>query len=248
MLEKLLSLISSKIITISRQQKRELVNLGIASSAKINIIPLGFDFTNILPSPSDHKKFKNIHKIPQDSKITGIIGRLTGIKNHELFIQIAERLLKKFKNVYFPIIGDGELKEYLQDIINKKGLSKNVFITGFITDLKSVYADLDVVLLTSINEGTPVAIIESMAASKLVCCTNVGGISDFIDNTVDGFYFDSLAPEPFVDLLSNWIADPSSYKEVQKQAQKKASKYFEETRLIKDIEYLYIKMCERKNR
>ena len=239
LIEKFLARYSTKIIAISKKQKEELVELGICESEKIEIIKLGFDFEDVLPDKTDAGLFRKKNKIPINADLIGIVGRLTPIKNHMLFLNICEEVLKKYQDIYFAIIGDGELKEQLEEEINKRGLKPNVFITGFIKNLKPVYADLDIVLLTSKNEGTPVALIEAMACNKIVMTTNVGGVTDFIDHCVDGFYFPKGEVKLFVDEINNWRLNKIQYEKIKNNASKKAFELFRSERLIKDIKNLY---------
>jgi glycosyltransferase involved in cell wall biosynthesis len=238
-IEKMLAKLSTKIIAISRKQKEELVELGICESEKIEIIKLGFNFEDILPDKTDAGLFRKKYEIPIKADLIGIVGRLTPIKNHMLFLNICEEVLRKYQDIYFAIIGDGELKEQLEEEINKRGLKPNVFITGFIKNLKPVYADLDIVLLTSNNEGTPVALIEAMACNKIVMTTNVGGVTDFIDHCVDGFCFPKGEVKLFVDEINNWRLNNIQYEKIKNNASKKAFELFRSERLIKDIKKLY---------
>ena len=239
LIEKFLARYSTKIIAISKKQKEELVELGICESEKIEIIKLGFDFEDVLPDKTDVGLFRKKYKIPIKADLIGIVGRLTPIKNHMLFLNICEEVLKKYQDIYFAIIGEGELKEQLEKELNKRGLKPNVFITGFIKNLKPVYADLDIVLLTSNNEGTPVALIEAMACNKIVMTTNVGGVTDFIDHCVDGFYFPKGEVKLFVDEINNWKLNKIQYEKIKNNASKKAFELFRSERLIKDIKNLY---------
>ena len=245
-IEKKLAIISDKIIAISNQQKQEILDLGITNEKKINIIPLGFDFENVIPSLSDIGKFRKKYSIPQEAKLIGIIGRLAPIKNHKLFIDIAERLLKKYDNLFFSIIGDGELNGYLQGEINRRNLNDKIIITGVIKNLKSVYADLDLVLLTSNNEGTPVAIIEAMACRKIVMTTKVGGVVDIVENGVNGFCFQKGDSDSFVKKIEFWLMNDIDNELMKDTASKMAFKRFNYKRLKNDIESMYKILLENK--
>ncbi len=161
LIERVLASFSTKIIAISPEQKKDLIAYGIADEEDIIVIPLGFDLDPFLQvEPQKHS-----------GKIIAIVGRLVPIKNHYLFIKIA----RAFPDHEFWIVGDGELHEELQLIA-----PKNVKFKGFIKDMPSVYAEIDLLLLTSLNEGTPVAIIEALAAGVPVLATDVGGIKDVL--------------------------------------------------------------------
>jgi glycosyltransferase involved in cell wall biosynthesis len=114
----------------------------------------------------------------------GIVGRLTSIKNHSLFLEAIRFLLAERKEMRarFLIVGDGELRKDLEEMTKELALADRVIFTGWIKDLKSFYADLDILALTSNNEGTPVAVIEAMAAGVPVIATDVGGVRELISD------------------------------------------------------------------
>jgi glycosyltransferase involved in cell wall biosynthesis len=238
-IEKFLAAISTRIIVISEKQRDEIAGLKIAPQNKLEIVKLGFDFENVLPQESDKGTFKKQFGYSEDDILIGIVGRVTAIKNHYLFLDIAEKLSKLFPNVKFPIIGDGDLREEIQEEIDKRKLNNTVKITGFLTNLKPVYADLNYVTLTSKNEGTPVALIEAMACKKVVLSTNVGGVSDFISNGKSGFYFDSFKPDDFVKVLSDLINGKIDKESIVENANITAQKMFGSNRLVNDILKIY---------
>lgn len=240
--EKMLAINSTKIITISEQQKNELLTLGITNNNKNEVINLGFQFENVIPTKDDKSKFREKHNLSEDVKLIGIVGRLVPIKNHHLFLEIAEEIIKDHSNVYFPIIGDGELREDIEKEIVTRNLNERVFVTGFIKNLKPVYADLDMVLLTSNNEGTPVALIEAMACKKLVMSTRVGGVEDFIENGINGFFFPKGNSDFFVYEINSWLENEEKYIEIKTNANIKAIEKFSYKRLINDMDNLYSKL------
>jgi len=110
----------------------------------------------------------------------GIVGRLTGIKNHQLLLQAA-KIIKdrgKGKEFEFLVIGDGELKEELARYASELGLHESVTFMGWQRDMPSLYQAIDAIVVTSLNEGTPVTLMEAMAAGKAVIATDVGGVKD----------------------------------------------------------------------
>lgn len=244
LMERALAKHTTKIIAISRQQKEELVDLKICKQKKIEIINLGFDFDNVLPNRTHISSFRDEYNIPPGVPLLGIIGRLTRIKNHSMFIDICERVLKINKDMIFVIVGDGELRNSIEKEIHRRKLNSNILLTGNKKDLKKVYADLDIVMLTSNNEGTPVAIIEAMACSKLVLATNVGGVSDIIEYGKDGFYFPAGDIKSFVNIILDWQSNRDNYIHLQSNASKKVLRLFNSDRLIDETDRLYKKLLE----
>jgi glycosyltransferase involved in cell wall biosynthesis len=237
-IERFLALLTTNIIAISEKQKQDLIDFKISKPSNIKVIKLGIDFHHIMPQSDDYGKFKNEYSIPDTASIVSIISRLSPIKNHSLFIEIAHLL--KDENIYFLIVGGGECKEMIEDEIKHKDLTK-IIMTGQIYDLKPVYADSDFVLITSINEGTPVALIEAMANGKIVMSTNVGGVSDFIVNGVNGFYFEEKNPVVFAEKILDIINKKIDKNTIAENARDTAISTFSVERLVKDISELYKK-------
>lgn len=248
-IERFLSLISTKIIAISKIQKEELLGFKIAPAKKIEIVKLGFNFDNVIAQADYKTDFRERFKLNEDDILVGIIGRVVPIKNHKMFVDIAEKVLKNtIKNVKFIIVGDGEERDNIQNYISQKGLESIFVFTGFTSNLKEIYKEVDIVALTSINEGTPVAIIEAMANRKIVFSTNVGGITDFIDNNQSGFYFDLNDNNGYANKLISVINsfDSKELSRVREKAYNVAMDNFSYHRLIKDIDKLYSDLLAKK--
>lgn len=245
-IEKFLAKISTHIITISHQQQQEICDLRIAPMHKVKIIHLGFQFENVIPQPFHKNQFRNSLNLPENSPLVGVIGRLVPIKNHTLFIDIAQLVLRTRPEVMFLIVGDGELRDNLQEEIMKRNLATNILITGFKEDLKPVYADLDIVVLTSLNEGTPVAIIEAMACGKPIITTKVGGIEDFVNHKENGFLMNHFNPIIFAKYILEIINNTYDINSLMEEASKTAFEKFSFSRLKLEIENLYISSLEKR--
>ena len=183
-IEKILAKFTDAIVVVSEQQKEDLChNFGIGHPDQYQVIPLGFNLTPFARSASNRGKFRaHLNLKDNGIRLVGIIGRLTPIKNHRLFLEAARLLItaRGDTRTLFLIVGDGELRRDVEDLTQHLGLVEKVVFTGWIRDLAPLYADLDVVALTSDNEGTPVAVIEAMAARVPVIATDVGGVRELI--------------------------------------------------------------------
>ncbi|MCF8127339.1 MAG: glycosyltransferase [Deltaproteobacteria bacterium] len=181
--ERVLARKTDVIVAISQTQKEDLVNeFHIAPADKIRVIPLGFDLTPFLMGDQKRGFFRKSIAEGDNTLLVGIVGRLVPIKNHALFLNMAEIFLNEDTdlNVKFVVIGDGELSDTLQAHAENAGLTNHVKFCGWRRDLPEVYTDLDILALTSINEGTPVSIIEAMASGTSVISTDAGGVRDLL--------------------------------------------------------------------
>ena len=234
--EKGLAYFTNKIITVSEEIKRELISLGIAKADKILVIPLGFELEKFLEIvPRDQKEIVNI----------GIVGRLVPVKNHWLFLKAAQMLRLSLANeakpykVKFKIVGDGELKQKLEESSLKLNIADCVEFVGWQKDLVKVYSELDIVCLTSLNEGTPVSLIEAMASGKAVIATNVGGVRDLLGQD-RGIVVEPNNTEAFSKALFSLLADVNFRERLGKKASEFVKERFTKHRLLRDIEELYL--------
>jgi len=243
-LERLLALWTDRIVVISDSQKCELVDdYKIAPANKVEVIPLGFDLEPFLKLPQ--MRFDDWWRGDKNAISIGIIGRLTAIKNHELFFDFIEEL-EKHLACEIHVIGDGERRE-IGDYIVRKKLVSSVTLHGWVpyNDMPAIYKLLDVVVCSSHNEGTPVTLIEAMAAGRLVIATPVGGVPDLIGRDFGrGVYLDPDNIKASVSDLMKCIHSKSYIKIIDR-----ARDYVKENhgldQLIKNINGLYwrLKIC-----
>src|SRR5262249_45452031 len=135
------------------------------------VIPLGLDLNTISTSSDELKQEFDIKK---EMILIGIVGRLCEIKNHSLMLEAAAILKRDGYDVKLAILGDGHLRPQLEEQVEKLGISQSIIFTGFRRDVTMLYAGLDLVVLTSLNEGTPLTLIEALAAGRAVASTEVG--------------------------------------------------------------------------
>lgn len=238
LIEKTIALFTTKIVAISAEQKKDLVNYGIAAAEKISVIPLGFELEKLTVNPKT-RYLKTLLQLSDNTKLVGIVGRLVPIKNHNYFIEIAEKVLRKIDNVRFLIIGDGELRPQLEDLIRRIGLSGKIIITGFLEKAENIYSDLDVVMLTSKNEGTPVTLIEALACAKPVLSTDVGGVRDILQHGKYGYLETLDNAEKYANDLISILMNYSKAQEMAKLGQNYILSHYDAKILIKNINALY---------
>ncbi|MCX7955283.1 MAG: glycosyltransferase [Bacteroidales bacterium] len=192
-IERYLASKSDAIIALSKQQKFDLTEVyKIAPANKVKIIPLGFNLSKFT-EPKDIKRisFRQKYNIKNSDIIISTIGRLVPVKNHYMFINaIAKAKQRTTKKIKAIIAGDGSEKGNL--INYAKSLGLRVSLNGDVNDdfdikflswvkeIDELYCSTDIVALTSLNEGTPVCLIEAQAAGVPIVATNVGGIKDIV--------------------------------------------------------------------
>jgi glycosyltransferase involved in cell wall biosynthesis len=177
-LERLTARLTDRLITISPGLKDELAGVyHVAPAKKFTVVPLGLELT---PIPRHQGTFRAQCGISPDAPLIGIVGRLVPIKNHDLFLAMAVRVRQQRPGARFVVVGDGECRLAIETQAEALGLREAVTFTGFLRDLWPVYSDLDVLVISSRNEGTPVSVIEALAAGVPVVATAVGGVPDVL--------------------------------------------------------------------
>jgi len=229
--ERFLALFTDKIITVSENLKDELAEkFRIAPENKISVIELGFELEDLLKLPErENQQTINI----------GIVGRLVPIKNHKMLFKSVCRGGFQTRPYRIIVIGDGEMRGELEKYAEELGIRDRIEFKGWIKDLKAIYEELDIVALTSLNEGTPVSLIEAMAGARPVVATNVGGVKDIVKDGVSGYLVESGNVEEFTRRLLELIKDSEKRKAFGLNGRDIVKNRFSKERLIKDTERLY---------
>ncbi len=262
-IERLLArMITDRLIVISKQQSVEIgEKFRVGRAGQLKVIPLGLDLGLFADYASRRAKFRHELCIPDHTILIGIVGRLTEIKNHQMFLNVAWRLksidpaLRRQGAVRFMVIGDGGLREALELQSQQLDLDKDVIFVGGRRDPEYFYPALDVVTLTSRNEGTPLTLIEAMANARPVVATSVGGVVDLLGDLVeDGPYQvcrRGIAVPPgdedtFAAALSRIIRDRSLRQELGERGLEFVVVNYSKERLFEDIKHLYEELAHKK--
>lgn len=192
-IERLLARINTdRLIVLGEQQLHEIRDtFAIGRPEQYAIVPLGMDFSVLHGKSDTGAALRATWGIGATETVVGIVGRLAAIKNHDLFLRVAARTKGSTR---FVVYGDGGERDRLVDRAAELGIENRVVFAGT-CEVDEIYASLDVAALTSRNEGTPLAIIEAMAAGKPVISTAVGGVVDLLGPverrvTANGSFFE----------------------------------------------------------
>jgi glycosyltransferase involved in cell wall biosynthesis len=180
--ERLLARRTDRIVAISPAIRDELLREHqIGRAEQYRVVPLGFDLSALAAiDDGARQSARATLGIPPDARVVSTVGRLTAIKQHHLFLETARLIAEQDPAALFLVIGDGELRADLENAARQPGLAGRVRFLGWRRDLPAIYGATDVFLLTSRNEGTPVALIESLAAGVPGVSTDVGGVRDVL--------------------------------------------------------------------
>jgi len=244
--ERWLARLSDCLITVSDQDKKDLIACRVASAEKIEVIPLGLELKQFI----DNKKQRGVlHRelcLDSTTRLLGIIGRIVPIKNHRLFFDAMARVLAEYSTAHLVVVGDGHLRPEMERYARDMGIEKKVSFLGWRHDLAQVYADLDVVVISSKNEGTPVTAIEAMAAGRPVVATRVGGLPDVISDGVTGYLVKPDNVEQLSCAVQRVLREDETTNRLICRARESVKHKFAVERLARDMDLLYRRLLAEK--
>lgn len=239
--ERRLAAVTDRIVAISPRIERELVEEhAIGQRDQYRVVPLGFDLERFaMIDDATRAAARAALGIAPGAHVVVTVGRLTAIKNHGLFLETARRVAERDPLAVFVIAGDGEARAALEQTARALGLADRTQFLGWRRDLETIYGAADVFLLTSRNEGTPVALIESLAAAVAGVSTDVGGVADVIDSERVG----RLAPPDDPDALASHVAallrSPALRQQIGEAGRRAVLARYGIDRLVQDVDELY---------
>ena len=245
-MERVLARMTDRIIAVSEQVQADLVRYGVANHEKISVVPLGFDLGPFLNNAADRGALQREMGLGNGERLVGIVGRVFPIKNHRLFLEAAARVAAEEGDARFVVVGDGILRPEMEEHVQRLGIADRVFFTGWRHDLPRIYPDLDVLVVSSRNEGTPVSAIEAMASGRPVVATRVGGLPDLIDDGKTGVLVPSEDAPALAAAILRVLRDPDTAHRMGEAARAQVRDRFRTERLIADLERHYMELLDAK--
>lgn len=244
--ERMLARITDRIVTISPRQRSEIVErFRVAPPDRVSVIPLGLDLDRFLAIDRRTFDFGDQLGFPREAFVIGCVGRLVRIKDIRTLIDAVAIAAAELPSLRLAIVGDGTERAALEQHMRQSNLGAVVAFTGWRRDLTTVYGGLDVVALSSRNEGTPVALIEAMAAGRPVVATAVGGVPDVVEDGVSGLVVTPADPERLAAAIVRLGRSPDVRAQMGCRGREAARRY-DVPRLLEDLDGLYRSTLERR--
>jgi glycosyltransferase involved in cell wall biosynthesis len=243
--ERALALLSNAIVAISPRQRADLTErFRVAPPQKTHLVPLGFDWCNFDGLAAQRGALRAELQIGS-APIVSVVGRLTPIKDHPLLFHAFRDLSPP--QAHLCVVGGGEREPQLRALAAELGIGARTHFLGFRKDVARILADTDVVALTSLNEGTPVALIEALAAGCSVVALNVGGVADVLEDGKWGYLVPSRAPSTLAASLGDAVGrHRSRSREAVAVAARYAREKYAVARLVRDHVELYERLLARR--
>jgi glycosyltransferase involved in cell wall biosynthesis len=263
-----LARVTDRVVVISPQQLDEINRrFRVGRREQFRVIPLGLDTRAFDDWAARRQMLRREWDAGDREVLVGIVGRLTEVKNHHLFLDTAALFKKRRASeagaggsthdaagrVRFVVVGDGHLRAELEGHARALGLQDDVIFAGLRDDPENFYPALDVVALTSRNEGTPLTLIEAMANARPTIATAVGGVVDLLGGVVEwelrrshpwqtcerGVQVRPGDAEAFADALAHLVADEVLRKALGERGREYVGREYSVERLVSDVLGLY---------
>ena len=220
---------SDKIVTLSEMRAREICDLYNIDKEKVTVIPPGINLQKFTTSKKDINLLKEFN-IPKNSKILLTACRLSFEKNIDTLIKAFNKISKE--NVFLIIVGKGDQKWYLETLVKKLGLTKNVIFTGERKDIERFYSIADLFVLPSIYEGFGLVYLEAMA-SGVPCIGSkpdypkiIVGSNEVIDDGISGYLVNPYSINSLVEKIQRVLSDDNLKNKLGRNAREVCEKKY----------------------
>jgi glycosyltransferase involved in cell wall biosynthesis len=233
------------LIAISPQVRADVVStFRVGDEQRTRLIPLGFELDRFFAIDDDARaRARHALGLGADDIVVTTVGRLTAIKQQSLFLDMAADVAGD-PRATFLIVGDGELRQALEMQVEALGLGGRVRFLGWRGDLDVVYGATDIFVLTSRNEGTPVALIEAMAAGVAPVSTDVGGVGDVMSDAAAGLRVPFGHRPALTAAVAEFVGSETRRREAGAAARRAVRERFDLRRLTRDLTSLYEELLQ----
>jgi len=242
LVERLLARHSSLLVAVSENVRKEILAFKVGTPEKVITIPYGIELDKYLSIDGHRGNLRRELGFSERDIVIGNVQRLVPTKGHRYLFRSIQLLKESAPEVRFVIAGDGEMRGELEQLAENLGLKENIYFLGFREDVDNIYADSDVLIFPSLTEGAPFAIIEALASARPVVATDVGGISELIDEGKCGFVVPAKDPRALTEALLKLIRDEGLRKSFGENARSRVYPHLSHTRLVKDMEKIYLEL------
>lgn len=230
--EKLLALITARLIAIGNSVKIDLLETGIGNEIKYEVIFPGLQSLQIHPK----MEARQLLGFESDKVYLVFVGRLTRIKRPDRLLDIARFLKLDYPNSHIIVAGAGELLSAIKDESDSEGLPMTFL--GWRNDIDLILSAVDIAILCSDNEGIPLTLIQASQAGLPIISTDVGSVSDIVTHGVNGLLTETTSLA-LISGVKSLLDSASMREEFGKAGQKRAGDYFTSGAMVKHHERLY---------
>jgi glycosyltransferase involved in cell wall biosynthesis len=244
--EQTLAGLSDVLIAVSPEVRDELVELGVAPRAKFVVIRLGIPLQERLGDATADEDYRRLYGIPTGAFVVGWVGRMTGVKDTGAALEIVRAARDRGVDAVLCMVGDGPDRRRLEQLAHELGIARRCYFVGYQEDVAGYYRLFDAFVLPSVNEGTPVSAIESLASGTPVVANRVGGVPDVVRDGVDGYLVEPGNADAAAERLAMLAGDDTLRRNLGEAGRARVLGRYSVSRLVDDVDRLYRALLESK--
>jgi len=222
------------IVAVSKDIQKAFVNQYRFPEDKVIVIRNGIEISENIPMRKEKNTF-----------VIGSSGRLFPVKDYSLMVEVAREILKKTNGIRFELAGDGPERPKIEDLIKKNGLDGTFLLRGFVSDTTPFYSGLDLYINTSVHEGIPMSVLEAMSYGIPIIAPNVGGLTEIIENGIQGFLVEGRDAEDFAEKCIALYKNESLRRQMGLAAREKIMKKFSLENMVQQYYHLYCSISKK---
>lgn len=243
--DRMIEKFADKFICVSEELRQALMRGHGMTSQQVVTVHNGINISSHQCN-RDREEILSELNLPKDKIIISLLGRLVWMKGIDFFLEAAHELCKSHQDVHFLIVGDGPLRNELEQQMQQLGLSEVCTFTGFQKDIPAILKIIDILAIPSHSEGLPMVILEAMACKVPVVGTTIGGIPEMIEDGTTGFLIPPSNSAALAEKLSPLIKDETLRKDMGEAAKQRVEDFFSESKMIRETEQVYLDLMNEK--
>lgn len=230
-IEKLTAVITDRVTTLSSLEIDDYERMRLAGREKFISIPYGIDTKGYQQSGRTKEEVRKMFGLYPEDYVIGWVGRLVPVKDCGTFIRAASLLQERIRasesssgrGLRFLIVGDGPERKKLEDMAERIGLK--IIFTGTRKDIYDIISAMDILVLSSLNEGLGHVLLEAMASQKPVVATRVGGVPEIVEDGVSGILVNPSKPEEMASAIEKILTNPEMMENMGKEGKKRVGRF-----------------------
>jgi glycosyltransferase involved in cell wall biosynthesis len=233
-----------RVVAVSEDIRQRVIHERNLSPEKVLTIHYGVDLEKF--APEDQTLTRGDIGVTNDHLVLGTVARFDYPKGHKYLIDAAPEIVRQFPNARFVFVGDGPLRNEVEQQINQLGLNSYFVLLGFRRDVKQLLGVFDLFILPSLSEGLPNAVLEAMACSNPVVATAVNGVVEVVEDGKTGFLVPPADPARMADAVIKMLGSPENLKVMGKYGRERVATHFSVEQQISKFEELYYSLYAEK--
>jgi len=244
-LERLAAKFSDRLVTVSTPLKDWGLRLKIGREGQYCVIPDGIEIERFNVNIDPEKKRQELG-VGSDYFIVGLVAKLWEGKGHQTLIEAMPRIIQQFPKVKFLFVGEGYLRQNLEKLATARGLRDYIIFTGFRKDIPEITATFDIAVLPSFFEGLGRSLLEAMALGKPVVATNVGGIPEVVEDSLNGSLVSPGDSVALAEAIIRLLKDKELRHRMGVEGRRRIDERFSAEKMVNRIEDIYRSILKEK--